>query len=98
MRRSPVAAILVLAIAPAAHAAEARVTVTGAAGAPIAAPVTYAEPGSTLTPALTDGTATITVRQAAATKLVLRVGMPAAARLAAGTYDTATGATIALSP
>jgi len=46
MRRAPVAAILVLAIAPTAHAAEAKVTVTGGAGAPIAAPATYAEPAA----------------------------------------------------
>src|SRR6478752_3647451 len=98
MRRSPVAAILALVIAPAAHAAEAKVTVSGTAGAPIAVPATYAEPAVTLTPALRDSTATVTVRQGAATKLTLRVGMPAAARLAAGTFGTATGATIALTP
>src|SRR3954447_17750601 len=98
MRRSPVAAMLALAIAPATAGAEARVTVTGAAGAPVAAPATYSEPAATLQAALTGGTASVTVRQGAATKLTLRVGMPATARLAAGTFDVATGASIALTP
>ena len=98
MRRAPVAAILVLAIAPTAHAAEAKVTVTGRAGAPIAAPATYAEPAVKLVPALTDATATAVVRVGTTERLRLRVAMPNAARLAPGTYATAAGASIALVP
>src|SRR5436305_4576916 len=97
MRRAPVAAILVLALAPAARAAEATVRVTGDPAGPLQS-ATYAEPAVKLVPGLSDSTAVVTVRQGAAVKLQLRVRMPAGARLAPGTYGTAAGAAITLTP
>ncbi|MDX6377786.1 MAG: hypothetical protein QOE98_2089 [Gaiellaceae bacterium] len=98
MRRGLAAAIIALAIAPAAGAAEATVTVAPELGSTVAPAATYAEPAQTIIPALSDAGASVTVTSGAATVLRLAVGMPAAARLAAGTYDTATGATISLTP
>ena len=97
MRRAPAAAILVLALAPAASAAEATVRVTSDPGGPLAG-ATYAEPAVKLLTGLANTNAVVTVRQGAATKLQLRVRMPAAARLAAGTYATAAGAVVTLTP
>lgn len=98
MRRGLVAAALLLATAPAAHADEATVTVATEAGGTVAGTATYTEPAVALTPALTDSTAAITVKQGATTRLALTVGMPGGARLAPGTYDTAAGATISFAP
>ncbi len=100
MRRGLAAAFLILVLAPAAEAAEATVTVATEPGGTFPlADATYAEPAQTITPGLANSTASVTVAPAGGAKVLqLTVGMPAAARLAPGTYDTATGATIALTP
>jgi hypothetical protein len=98
MRRGLAAAFVVLAVAPAARAAEATVVATTEAGGSLALNTTYAEPAQKIAPVLTDSGAAVTVRSGAATVLQLSVAMPAAARLAAGTYDTAAGAAIAVGP
>ena len=85
-----------LVLAPAAEAAEATVDVATEAGGILALNAAYKEPAQTIVPALTDAGASVTVKTGAATVLQVGVGMPAAARLAPGTYDTATGATITL--
>jgi hypothetical protein len=97
MRRAPVAAILVLALAPAASAAEATVRVTTDPGGPLAA-ATYTEPAVKLAAGLADATAVATVRQGAITRLQLRVRMPGGARLAPGMYATTAGASIVATP
>ncbi len=97
MRHGLVAAVLVLAAAPAAHAA-ATVTATTEVGGSLALNANYTDPPQTIVPVLTDSGASVTVKTGTATNLQLTVGMPAAARLAPGTYDTATGATITVGP
>ena len=82
---------LALALAPAAQAAEATVTATTApGGSPPGA--SYVEPAQKIAPVLTDSGAGVTVKTGRATVLQLAVAMPAAARLAPGTYATAAGA------
>src|SRR3954454_5173755 len=98
MRPASVAAVLALAIAPAAHAAEAKVTATSELGVTVPRTASYAEPAQKITPVLTDSGASVTVRTGAVTVLQLAVAMPAAARLAPGTYDTTAGAAITVGP
>ncbi len=103
MRRGLIAAIvtiaLALVLAPAAMAAEATVVATTAPGGSLALNATYAEPAdAALAPSLTPDGAAIEVRRAGAIVLRLAVTMPAGAPIAAGTYDTAAGAGISLTP
>lgn len=96
MRRGLVVFVLALMLAPAARAAEATVTVTTEPGGTLTPNAAYAEPAQTIVPGLTDSGASVTVKSGATTVLQVGVAMPAAARLAPGTYDTAGGATITL--
>ena len=85
-------------MAPAAQAVEAKVTATSEVGVTNPLSATYTEPAQKITPVLTDSGAGVTVRTGAATVLQLAVAMPAAARLAPGTYDTTAGAVITVGP
>jgi hypothetical protein len=96
MRRALAAAVLALVLVPAAQAAEATVTVTTDPGGTLTPNAAYAEPAQTITPGLTDSGASVTVKTGATTVLQVGVTMPAGARLAPGTYDTAAGAKITL--
>ena len=98
MRRGLAAAVLVLALAPAAQAAEATVTATTELGGSPGLNTTYTEPAQKIAPVLTDSGAGVTVRTGATTVLRLAVAMPGGARLAPGTYDTTAGATITVGP
>lgn len=98
MRRGLAAAFVALAVAPAAGAAEATVGVVPEPASTVALPATYSEPGQTIIPALSDAGASVTVKAGPATVFRLAVRMPGAARLAPGSYDTAAGATVTVSP
>ena len=95
MRRALAALVLALVVAPAAQAAEATVSITTEPGGSVPG-AAYAEPAQSIAPGLTDSSASVTVKTGPTMVLQVGVTMPANARLAPGTYETAAGAKITL--